>query len=152
MTKNKLSNLDLGNIGVYGSPPVVVTEAGKMTKNKLKINSDLDSQTYDDGNKSWRVARLIYLSQDLEKFKLPLKCLNIYGLYPKCKTTLSFVKHVDNINNADMNSPIILDEEGYVMDGRHRVCKALLEKREFVWAVRFEKTPEPCYTKDEKDK
>ena len=31
------------------------------------------------------------------------------------------------------------------MDGMHRLVKALLEERETVLAVKFEKTPEPDY-------
>ncbi len=29
--------------------------------------------------------------------------------------------------NTDLNYPIILNEEGFIMDGWHRVTKALLE-------------------------
>ena len=45
--------------------------------------------------------------------------------------------------NTDLNYPIILNEEGFIMDGWHRVTKALLEGRETIKAVRFEKTPPP---------
>jgi hypothetical protein len=31
------------------------------------------------------------------------------------------------------------------MDGMHRVCKALIEGRETISAVRFEEDPEPDY-------
>ncbi|GAG07020.1 unnamed protein product, partial [marine sediment metagenome] len=52
------------------------------------------------------------------------------------------------VNDADLSCPIILDDEGYVMDGRHRVMKALLLKKETIKAVRFEKNPVHDYLKD----
>lgn len=102
----------------------------------------IDDQNFKDGNKVWRVSRLILLASKLEPFTLPLKHFNIYNLHPKVETTLEFIKHVKLIINADMDCPIILDEEGYVMDGRHRICRALLEGMETIKAVRFDKTPD----------
>ena len=61
---------------------------------------------------------------------------------------MDFVQHIEKVNSADLECPIILDEEGYVMDGRHRIAKALLQKVNSIKAVRFEKTPDCCYTKD----
>jgi len=40
--------------------------------------------------------------------------------------------------------PIILDEDGELMDGRHRIMKALLIGLETVKAVRFDQNPPPC--------
>ena len=111
---------------------------------------DLDEQCYDDGKYQWRVSRLLKLSEDLEVFELPLQCLNIYNLYPKdIASTKEFVEHVKRVNLADLKCPIILDEEGYVMDGRHRVCKALLENKKSIKAVRFSATPSPCIVKED---
>ena len=50
--------------------------------------------------------------------------------------------------DADMSYPIIMDDEGFIMDGWHRVAKALLEGRETIKAVRFENTPAPDYVKE----
>ena len=110
---------------------------------------DVDSQTFTDGKLAWKVSRLIFLSQKLTPFDLPLKHLNIYNLYPKdIPNTMKFVKHVQQVNEADLSYPIILDDEGFVMDGRHRVLKALLTKAETIKAVRFDETPTACYEKE----
>lgn len=109
------------------------------------MDNELDSQVFRCGTRYWHVTRLFQLSKDLEPFKLPLKHLNIYDLFPKINTTLGFIEEIKNVMNADLKYPIILDEEGYVMDGRHRICKALYEEKEFILAVRFSKTPECCY-------
>ena len=44
-----------------------------------------------------------------------------------------------------MAHPIILSSEGRVMDGMHRVCKALIDKSATVSAVQFAQNPEPDY-------
>ena len=120
----------------------------KLVKN-LK---GLDSQTFFDRDKVWRVSRLIVLSHDLEVMEIPLKHLNIYNLYPILDKTMDFVEYVRKVNKADLSCPIILDEEGYVMDGRHRICKALLLNKKTIKAVRFDETPVHDYTRDYKGK
>lgn len=109
------------------------------------INPVLDEQTFKDGKMVWKVLRLIMLAKELEPFDIPLHHLNIHHLHPAINTTNEFVSHIKRVIDADMSCPIILDEEGYVMDGRHRVAKALLEKHNSIKAVRFETTPTCCY-------
>ena len=108
------------------------------------MKDHVKEQLFRDGNQRWSVARLITLAKDLDPFEIPLKHLNICYLYPKPKSTLDFVEHMRQVLEADLSFPIILDEEGFCMDGRHRVCRALLEKKETILAVRFEKTPMCC--------
>lgn len=49
------------------------------------------------------------------------------------------------IGETDLNFPIILSSDGRIMDGMHRVAKALLEGRRTIEAVRFRQDPEPDY-------
>lgn len=49
------------------------------------------------------------------------------------------------IGETDLNFPIILSSDGRIMDGMHRVAKALLEGRGTIEAVRFRQDPEPDY-------
>ncbi|MOA54550.1 hypothetical protein D3C78_1781890 [compost metagenome] len=46
---------------------------------------------------------------------------------------------------ADLAYPIILDSEGRVMDGMHRVSKALMQGATHIDAVQFEQDPAPDY-------
>lgn len=55
------------------------------------------------------------------------------------------MEHVRLIQEADMSFPIILSSDGRVMDGRHRVAKAMLEGHETIEAVKFSQDPEPDY-------
>lgn len=102
-----------------------------------------DGQMSRLGKHSWYVSRLIMLTKDMEVFELPLKHLNIYYVYDKL-TLREMVMHMKAVNAADLQYPIILDEDGEIMDGRHRIMKAILKGRKTIRAVRFDKNPEPC--------
>lgn len=49
------------------------------------------------------------------------------------------------IGEADLAFPIILSADGRVIDGMHRVLKALLNGSQSIEAVRFERDPEPDF-------
>jgi len=55
----------------------------------------------------------------------------------------AMVAHAKLIEEADLSYPIILAADGRVMDGMHRVAKALLQGRETIDAVQFEVDPPP---------
>ncbi|MFP6660761.1 MAG: hypothetical protein VCB78_04785, partial [Myxococcota bacterium] len=59
---------------------------------------------------------------------------------PTCRRVL---EHIALIEETDLSFPIILAADGRVMDGMHRVAKAVLEGINTVDAVRFESDPEP---------
>lgn len=99
------------------------------------------------GKHTWSVARLFELARKLPVMNVPLDHLNIYYTYDKL-TLREMVMHMKAVNNADLEKPIILDENGDIMDGRHRVMKAILIGAETIKAVRFEENPEPCQEKD----
>ena len=60
-------------------------------------------------------------------------------------TVRQIVEHLRLIREVDLGFPIILDPDGGVMDGMHRVCKALLGGRTEIEAVRFLTDPEPDF-------
>jgi hypothetical protein len=49
------------------------------------------------------------------------------------------------VEEVDFSHPIILGFDGRVMDGMHRIAKALLEGRATIRAVQFEIPLEPDY-------
>lgn len=62
--------------------------------------------------------------------------------HPTCREV---ALHAKLISETDLRHPIILASDGRVMDGMHRVCKALLENRETLSAVQFDRDPDPDY-------
>lgn len=113
------------------------------------MQRSIGRQHFRDGNKYWSVPRLIFLAKDLKVFSIPMQGFNSYNLAPVATDTVDFVMHLDLVVNADMQYPIILDQEGFVMDGRHRVLHAMLNKHKSIKAVRFDKTPDCCYVKED---
>ena len=109
----------------------------------------IDKQTFNDGGKSWYVSRLIDSAKNLPVQTMPMSALNLYRLVPDIDTMKSFVSHIQAVLDADLSYPIILDDEGFVMDGRHRIAKALLEGQETISFVRFDETPSPDFEEKE---
>jgi hypothetical protein len=60
-------------------------------------------------------------------------------------TVRRVVDHVRLIEGVDVSHPIILGVDGRVMDGMHRIAKALLEGRSTISAVQFSTHPDPDY-------
>lgn len=100
------------------------------------------------GRHEWAVTRLIELSRDLPVMEIPLVHLNIYKVYDRL-TIREMVMHMRAVLSADLAYPIILDEDGDIMDGRHRVMRAIIDGCESIRAVRFETNPRPCRVLDE---
>lgn len=94
------------------------------------------------GRHSWSVARLFELSRDFPVMEIPLDHLNVFAKYDL--TLREMVMHFKAVKNADLKKPIILDEDGEIMDGRHRIMKALLIGAKTIKAVRFDENPRPC--------
>lgn len=118
----------------------------------VKINAiqPLDDQKYSETEngqrKTWLVLRLIEKAKDMPIHEMPMVGLNTCDLFPKSDSMNDFVSHMQKVAQVDMSHPIILDDEGYVMDGRHRIARALLDGHETIKFVRFETTPLPDYT------
>jgi hypothetical protein len=66
-------------------------------------------------------------------------------------TVRAVVKHMELVNAADLSHAIILDPDGRVMDGMHRVAKALLLGHSWIAAKRLPALPEPDYIDVEPD-
>ena len=94
------------------------------------------------GRNTWCVARLFELSRDLPAMEIPLNHLNVSNFYERL-TLREMVTHMKAVNAADLEKPIILDEDGEIMDGRHRIMKAMLTGATTIKAVRFDENPYP---------
>ena len=118
---------------------------------KIEPWTDIHTQRYQDGTGQYVIGNLISRAKDLPVQEMPMEHLNLYNLALKAGGSFrEFVSHMKAVMDADLSFPIILDEDGYVMDGRHRIAKALFEGKETIKFVRFEKTPAPDYFEDEK--
>ena len=115
---------------------------------KIKEWLKPEDQMCNLGKHSWHVSRLFELSRKLEVKDVPLDYLNLYNNRYENLSMRELVMHMNAVKNADLSHPIILDEDGEIMDGRHRIMKALLNGDETIRVVRFDENPSPCETKD----
>lgn len=99
------------------------------------------------GRHSWSVPRLFELARELPVMDVPLNHLSLYYTYEKL-TLREMVMHMKAVNDADLDKPIILDEDGELMDGRHRLMKAMIEGAATIKAVRFDENPSPDRVSD----
>jgi hypothetical protein len=104
-----------------------------------------------NGLNAWSVRRLIDLSGDLPVIMInpgEVKELdmNHWYMHPSDQPTpRSVIEHLRLIQACDITCPVILDAQGRVMDGMHRVCRAIVDNVTSIPARRFNVDPEPDY-------
>lgn len=96
----------------------------------------------------WDVERLWSLAQGLIPFDINVN--DIREIDSDCwfcdvrpSTIRNVAQHAKRIHEADLTFPIILNSDGTLMDGGHRVAKAVITGQSIVQAVRFEEMPAP---------
>ena len=103
------------------------------------------------GLRAWDVDRLVKLAESLARERVPLSAIReLDEPYwsnggTGALTCRDVVDHARLIQDCDFSYPVILSRDGRVMDGMHRICRALLEGREHIEAVRLIDDPEPDY-------
>ena len=97
---------------------------------------------------SWEIDRLINLTKQLPRIAVPITAIRelsepFCSEYDDAVRWRDIAEHMRLVNAADLRFPIILSADGRVMDGMHRVIKAVLENRTTIDAVQFRSDPEP---------
>ena len=101
----------------------------------------------DAGLRAWDVDRLVALTKHMEPQPVPVASIReldepYWGEPVNCR---GIAEHARLINEADLRFPVILSSDGRVMDGMHRVLKALIRGETHLLAVRFLEDPEPDF-------
>jgi hypothetical protein len=99
---------------------------------------------------AWDVDRLVAVTRNFPVLQIPLTDIAeisepFASQFDEPASWNSIIKHIRLIEAADLRFPIILSRENRVMDGMHRVVKALLANRTTIDAVQFTVDPEPDY-------
>jgi hypothetical protein len=103
------------------------------------------------GFDAWDVDRLVELSRGLPIKDVELESIDevdsVYWFDDQSQrpTVRRVVEHARLIEDVDLSYPVILGVDGRVMDGMHRIAKALLLGRETISAVQFKTQLEPDY-------
>lgn len=118
---------------------------------RLAIRAQYHFRASEQGLLAWDVRRLVRLSRDLPLQAVALSDIaeldrdHWYGHGSATPTVRSVVEHCQLIMAADLAYPIILDSAGRVMDGMHRIGKALMLGHDYIDAVQFTVDPAPDY-------
>ena len=117
------------------------------------MNCQTYSSTLDGIRNYWRVDDLWELAANIPVEYVPIKHLT-EQLNGTCWTegekddvTPQWVLgHTRRILNADLKYPILVDEKNIILDGIHRLCKAVIEGREDIAVQRIVTMPEPFFS------
>lgn len=137
----RLTNLDVindlekqqataGNVGIVRPMPPVQFEAVTINTNHYHCPI---------GGEQISVASLIVMAEDLPEFDLDISGVHI-GCEPFGDTRLTpydLAHHCIRVGAVDITKPVIMNLDGYIMDGWHRVVRALLDGRTHIPAKRF---------------
>lgn len=99
----------------------------------------------------WDVHRLVWLSKSLPVLSVPISEIAEadenwwFQDSDAPPTPRAIAAHMALVQQADLKYPIILCSDGRLMDGMHRVVKALAEDRIEIKAARFVTTPAPDF-------
>ena len=94
------------------------------------------------------VSRLWVLARNLPVKKIPLDQLRLkrnVWFHRKRPHVANIIRHIKKAQKAKLKYPIILNAKGTIMDGHHRVLKAILKDRKSIKAVQFDEDPLPDF-------
>ncbi len=103
-----------------------------------------------DGLDAWDVDNLIDASSDLPVVDVSIDSItdvdtDFWFKFGPTPTVRRIIDHVRLIQEVDVSHPIILGSDGRVMDGMHRIARAILDGHSTVRAVQFVDEPDPDY-------
>lgn len=110
--------------------------------NPVKLNENICSI---DDKGSWYVTNLIEKSNNTDnvyEYDLDLYSIDLsVFVWGKHLTQYELLTHFRQINNITDDYPILVSEEGWILDGWHRVFKYLLEDKRYIKCKRFKINP-----------
>jgi len=102
------------------------------------------------GGDYWK-AETLYAAAKEQKCKpyyIPIDHIDFSGRPFSFKNMYGFIYHVQRVYDTDLHYPVLVGPVGSIMDGGHRVAKAVIMGKKAIRAVRLKELPEP----DEKGK
>lgn len=116
----------------------------KIKVPKVEVPSHLEGEGgFNGGGNHWYDSTLWKAAEPLEEFEIPLIALNMSG-NPWTMTNFRWVLyHIRRVENANLDYPILLDPDGSIADGWHRVAKAILRGDRTIKAKKFIVMPDP---------
>ena len=73
------------------------------------------------------IARLEKNYYQTKEVEIDLSVIDLTKYHFETDDLFDFITHYTIINNSDLSFPIILNRRWIILDGRHRLCKAIIE-------------------------
>lgn len=92
----------------------------------------------------YRVSRLVNASKGLPVYNMPIAtlCLECHLSFLNLRDVAGFFRRMIL---SDLDTPIILNWDGALADGRHRIAKALYMQHTYIKGVRLTTPLDPCH-------
>lgn len=100
---------------------------------------------YSHGKEFWKASTLYKAAKDQKcrPYRLPIKHMDLSGDRWRGLRPLDMAGIVKRILKADTSIPIIISPSGSILDGYHRIVKAIIDGRSYVMAMRLIDMPTP---------
>ncbi len=119
---------------------------------KLPISQMAFGESQYNRKDGTRKAQTLYdfaKAKEYPVMDMPLWCIDLSTEAFECSQLKDFIFQCKRVNDCSLDYPIILDDKGTIADGYHRVCKAILEGRETIKAIRLLEMPAPDWVEKE---
>jgi hypothetical protein len=119
-------------------------------RNTEQVRKQYNFRPGEAGLDAWDVDSLIAASADLQVKEVALESIkdvdtDFWFTFGPTPTVRRIIEHIRLIQEVDASYPIILGSDGRVMDGMHRIARAILDEHTTIRAVQFVVEPEPDY-------
>ena len=153
-TNGSIPTLDIGYVECKnGDITPIKTNVGRNEVPTLDIEGIAFHESYYStrGN-TYDAPTLVAFAKhkNYKTFDLPLVGIDISHMPFSTTTFGQFLYHLKRVNDTSLDYPVILDDEGVICDGWHRVAKAYLEGRPTVKAIRLLEMPDASGKVDSK--
>lgn len=101
----------------------------------------LELQTIDYDGYEYPIPSLIVASKDFEVFNLSVEFMYQNDNITPDTSLAEFVKHMKLVMNVDLEYPIMLSPLNTLLDGRHRLARAIYLGNKTIKAIKFDVMP-----------
>jgi hypothetical protein len=110
---------------------------------KLELSDHEYTRIYNDTKFHYDVPNLIQFAKEkgYKTFTLDLQGIDLSKLMWHIENMKDITYHMKRVLDSDLSIPILIDDQGCICDGWHRVVKAIISGIDNIEAIRFEEMP-----------